>query len=167
MNDPVFAPFVTALARGVDQPMATFSALCELSRDVVGHRLFTLMTFDSNTSEACRIFSNMPHDYPVSGKKPANETHWSRQVIGNGETFVANTIEEIAEVFPDYALIDSLGCQSVINIPVFVAGRFLGTINCLDEAGHYTAERVASSEALKIPGAASFLLQYSMENGEL
>lgn len=154
-----------AIAGGANQPKAAFDALCELSRQTVGHRLFTLMTFDDVTGEASRIYSNMPDAYPVSGKKPANESHWSRQVIEGRNTFVANDIEAIAEVFSDYELIRSLGCEAVVNVPIFVAGRFLGTINCLDEAGHYTPERVTASEALKLPGAACFLMQKFLEDG--
>ncbi|MEZ5812187.1 MAG: GAF domain-containing protein [Rhizobiaceae bacterium] len=154
-----------ALAGGANQPHAAFDALCDLSRRTVGHRLFTLMIFDDVTGEASRIYSNMPDAYPVSGKKPANESHWSRRVIEGRDTFVANDIEAIAEVFTDYELIRSLGCEAVINVPVFVAGRFLGTINCLDGAGHYTPERVAASETLKLPGAACFLMQKFLEDG--
>lgn len=154
-----------ALAAAQNQPYTAFDALCRLAARVVGHRLFTLMTFDQIRGEACRIYSNMADAYPVSGKKPAREDHWSRHVITGRKTFVANSIDEIADVFPDHELIKSLGCESVINIPIFVAGRFLGTINCLDEAGHYTPGRVAASEALKLPGATCFLMQLSSDNG--
>ncbi|KAB2861816.1 MAG: GAF domain-containing protein, partial [Bauldia sp.] len=106
-----------------------------------------------------RIYSNMPAAYPVSGTKPANETDWSRVVMGEGRTFVANDIDGIAEVFSDHELIRSLGCESVMNVPVVVAGRVIGTINCLDAAGHYTPDRIEAAEALKLPGAVCLLLQ--------
>jgi len=56
--------------------------------------------------------------------------------------FVANTIADIAKVFPDYELIDSLGCQSVVNMPVVLGRELVGTVNMLDVEGHYTPERV-------------------------
>ncbi|MBF8288327.1 MAG: histidine kinase, partial [Candidatus Rokubacteria bacterium] len=37
----------------------------------------------------------------------------------------------------DHALILSLGCASVLNLPVVWDGRTLGTINLLHEAGFY------------------------------
>ena len=157
--------FATALAAPKNQPETAFAALCGLAAELVGHKLFTLMTFDRNAGEACRIYSNMPDAYPVSGKKTAREDDWSRHVINARRTFVANTIDDIANVFPDSGIIRSLGCESVINVPVFVAGRFLGTVNCLHEAGYYTPERVDASEALKLPGAACFLLLHSLDNG--
>ncbi len=167
MADGNLSGMAAALAAPDGQPEAAFEALCDLSRTIIGHRLFTLMTFDMATHEARRTFSNMPDAYPVSGRKQVEENGWTRQVIGEGRTFAANTIEAIADVFPDYELIRSLGCESVINVPIVVAGRFLGTINCLDAAGHYTAERIAASEALKLPGAACFLLQHTIDQGGL
>lgn len=167
MADDDFATIIEALASGEDQPWTAYDALCGLADKVVGHRLFTLTVFDAANGEACRIYSNMPDAYPVSGKKPAQDNDWSRLVIGQGGTFVANTIDAIAGVFPDYELIKSLGCESVINVPIIVGGQFLGTINCLDAAGHYTPEIVAASPALKLPGAACFLLQNSIDNGGL
>jgi GAF domain-containing protein len=116
------------------------------------------MTHDGRNGLAQRVYSNMPDAYPVSGTKPANETDWSRQVIRDKQTFVANDIEGIAAVFSDHELIKSLGCESVINVPIVVAGEVKGTINCLHEAGFYTPERVEAAEALKLPGAVCLLL---------
>jgi GAF domain-containing protein len=149
--------FLSALAQE-DQPQAAYAALEALTRDLVGVKLFTIMTSDTTTRVAERVYSNMPDHYPVSGTKPYNETHWSDITLTQQKTFVANTIEEIAEVFSDHELIDQLGCQSVINVPIVVGGTVIGTINCLHEAGFYTPERVAAAEALKLPGAVCMLL---------
>lgn len=157
MEMPDYSTFTAAVAKG-SGPQDAFDALCELTRDVVGVKLFTVMTFEASTGMAGRIYSNMPDAYPVSGTKPANETDWSRQVIKEKRIFVANTIEDIADVFYDHELIKSLGCESVINVPIVVAGEVRGTINCLHEAGFYTPERVQAAEALKLPGAVCLLL---------
>ena len=93
-----------------------------------------------------------------SGTKPANITDCSRQVIERKQIFVANDIEGIRAVFDDHELIKSLGCESVINVPIVVGGEVLGTINCLHEAGFYTNDKVAAAEALKLPGAVCLLL---------
>ena len=123
-------------------------------------KLFTVMTHDGKKrrGEPASI-PNMPDAYPVSGTKPANQTDWSRQVIERqAAPFVANDIDGIAAVFPDHELIKSLGCESVINVPIVVGGEVLGTINCLHEAGFYTSEKVEAAEALKLPGAVCLLL---------
>ena len=98
------------------------------------------MTFDPRTRLAQRIYSNMPDAYPVSGTKPANPTEWSRLVLEEKKTFVANDIDGIARVFDDHELIRSLGCESVMNVPIIVAGEVIGTINCLHEAVLYPGE---------------------------
>lgn len=152
------AAFGAALGATGSQPTTVFDALNALTEALVGVRLFTLMTFDAASGEARRIYSNMPDAYPVLGTKPVNETHWTGVVLDRHETFVANDIDEIAQVFDDFELIRSLGCESAINVPIVVDGSVIGTINCLHEAGFYTAERVEASNRLKLPGAAAFLL---------
>jgi GAF domain-containing protein len=153
-----YGDFVRALATPDDQPMRAFDALCALAVQVVGVKLFTVMVFDEATGTAQRKYSNMPAAYPVSGCKPANRTHWSQIVMEERRIFVANDYAGIREVFFDHDLIRSLGCESVINVPVEAADEVIGTINCLDVAGHYTEARVRAAEALKLPGAACLLL---------
>jgi hypothetical protein len=167
MQVPDYSTFTKALAVDGATPEAAFAALWALTRDVVGVKLFTIMTHDGRNGLAQRVYSNMPDAYPVSGTKPANETDWSRQVIRDKRTFVANDIEGIAAVFSDHELIKSLGCESVINVPIVVAGEVKGTINCLHEAGFYTPERVEAAEALKLPGAVCLLLNELNAKGAL
>lgn len=158
MQAPDYTEFNRAIAAAGQGPESAFVALCALAQSYVGAKLFTVMTHDGRSGMAQRIFSNMPAAYPVSGTKPANETDWSRQVIEQKKTFIANDIEAISKVFYDYELIQSLGCESVINVPIVIDGEVLGTLNCLHEAGFYTPEKIEASEALKIAGAVCLLL---------
>lgn len=151
-----------ALAK-TDQPDATFKALERLVNDTVGVTLFTLMEIDHVKGVARRNYTNMPNEYPVSGEKLMEHNRWSEQVEGRHEIFVANTIEEIAEVFPDANLIASLGCGACMNVPIVVAGRVLGTLNCLNVKGHFTPVRIAAAETLKEAGAIAFLLNERMK----
>ena len=157
-----YTAFTGALAAEGQQPHAAFAALEALTATLVGVKLFTILVRDSARGVSQRIYSNMPDAYPVSGTKPANRTHWSSIVIDNKHTFVANDIASVAAVFDDFELIQSLGCESVINVPIVVDGDVLGTINCLHEAGFYTPERVAAADALKLPGAACLLLNKTL-----
>ena len=162
---PDYTSFTQAVAAKGAQPDAAFDALRALTDEVVGVKLFTVMTHDPVNRVAQRIYSNMPDAYPVSGTKPANDTDWTRQVIAEKRTFVANDIGGIARVFSDHELIRSLGCESVINVPIVIDGEVLGTINCLHEAGFYTAEKVKAAEALKLPGAVCLLLNERVSRG--
>ena len=130
------------------QPARSFQALEALVRREVGATLFTIMVYDARTKMARRAYTSHPDEYPMAGEKPLSEGLWSQTVIEQRRPFVANSIEAIAEVFPDYALIESLGCASVVNWPVEFDGEVIGTINALDAAGRYTKERVARLAAL-------------------
>ena len=148
--------FLAALA-AQNQPAAVLLALQDLFRKEVGARLFTVMTFDARTGLSRRVHSSHPAEYPVSGVKPLSLGLWSRTVIDERRTFVANSIEAIAEVFPDHALIRSLGCCSVVNLPAICADAVIGTVNMLDISGYYTPDRVAKIERLA-PFAVTALL---------
>ena len=131
----------------------------------LGTRLFTVTDVDHEAALARRVYTSHPVEYPVSGTKPYNETHWSEITLNQKKTFVANTIEDIAQVFDDHEQIKSLGCESVINVPITVDGEVVGTINCLHDKGFYTPERVQAAEALKLPGAVCMLLHEKMRHG--
>lgn len=148
-----------------DQPQATYKALEKLVDETIGVTLFTLMVIDSEKGVARRTFTNMPDAYPSSGEKPIEPSPWTELVHDRHQTFVANSIEEIAAVFGDFELIQSLGCESCLNLPIIIAGKLIGTLNCLNVAGHYTPERVQAAESLKQAGALVFLLAASTEKG--
>ena len=128
-----------------------FDNLVELVDQIIGVKLCTFMTFDPVTRLASRTHTNMPKAYPVAGTKPIEDNAWTRQVLDNGEVFVANDLESIAKVFPDAELISSLGCASVINLPVKHNQQVMGTLNCLHEANHYTDFRIALAVKLDEP----------------
>lgn len=138
--------FDAALA-AAGTPDAAFRALQDFVREIVGARLFTVMLVDMAAGLARRAYTSDPENYPASGTKPIQRNRWFDTIHRDRRLFVANSIDDIATVFPDHALIDSLGCQSVVNLPVVLEGELAGTVNMLDAAGHYTPERVALIEA--------------------
>jgi GAF domain-containing protein len=135
-------------------PDAVWKALEEFAGAVAGHGLFTVMTTDVAAGVVRRAYSNRPSEYPTSGTKPlrGNTGEWFETVFNQRRTFVANTIEDIAKVFPDHELIGSLGLGSVVNYPVVLEGDLVAAINLLDAVGHYTPDRVrAIEELLAVP----------------
>lgn len=115
----------------------------------IGARLFTVTTHDPEAQLFRRAYTSHPAEYPVSGTKPMARDAWGDQVIGRHESFVANTTAGFSGLFPDHALINALGCHSVINVPVLRGdGEVAGTVNALDAEGWFTPGRVARIEAL-------------------
>ncbi|MCK7611930.1 GAF domain-containing protein [Roseibium sediminicola] len=155
-NGPL-AAFDHALSLATSRA-AAFDALLALTRATVGVKLFTFMTVDMATETARRSYTSHPEAYPVSGTKPVTYDRWFKIVHTDRECFVANTLADIATVFPDFELIGRLGCGSVINLPVVLGDTLVGTVNMLHEEDHYTAERVAQAKAwLSVPAKAAYL----------
>ena len=145
-----------ANAKGASE---AFGALQALVQTTVGAKLFTFMTVDMKAEVARRAYTSDPQNYPTSGTKPIRYDSWFDIVHKERQYFVANTIADIAKVFPDYELIDSLGCQSVVNMPVVLGGELVGTVNMLDVEGYYTPARVAViREVLAVPAKLAALV---------
>ena len=107
---------------------------------------------------ARRAYTSDPENYPCSGTKPVEMNSWFEVVHTRREMFVAHTLAEIAEVFPDHALIGSLGCGSVVNLPIELGGRLAATMNILDREHHYTPARTAVVRTeLALPAKAALL----------
>ena len=134
---------------------AGFEALCALTQATVGAKLFTVMTADMQAMLARRAYSSDPENYPTSGTKQITLDGWFEQVHGRHATFVANTLDDIASVFPDAELIGRLGCGAVVNLPIILQGDMVATVNILHEEGYFTPERVSQIEAqLTLPAMA-------------
>lgn len=114
----------------------------------IGGRLFTVTVQDAAAGVARRAYSSNPAAYPVSGTKPISQDRWSLQVLVEGEPFIAHTVAEFADVFPDHALIASLGCASALNLPVIDGDWVLGTVNVLDVEGFFDEIRVFAIQSL-------------------
>jgi len=143
-------------AKGAD---AAFKALQTLTEATVGTKLFTFMTVDMTAELARRAYTSDPTNYPASGTKPIRYDSWFDIVHKQRQYFVANSIADIAKVFPDYELIDSLGCQSVVNMPVVIEGELIGTVNMLHVDGYYTPERVqVIRDVLAVPAKLAALV---------
>ena len=127
---------------GASQPDECWKVLQNLTAGVAGFKLFTVMTVDMVHEVARRAYSSHPVDYPVSGTKPIHYDSWFEIVHKQHKPFVANTIADIAKVFPDHEKIWSLGCGSVVNLPVIIEGQLAATINMLHEEHYYGPARV-------------------------
>ncbi len=155
-HDP--APHYAAVAAAAGepaQPGPLFGALDAAMGRAIGHRLFTILVVHPGANESQRYYSNMPREYPVGGRKPITQTHWFQRVLGAGECYIGRTYEDIRDVFFDHELIRSLGCESVLNVPVRWNGRSIGTINLLHHANWYTEADIPGAEvfaALAAPG---------------
>ncbi|MDR3475649.1 MAG: GAF domain-containing protein [Devosia sp.] len=160
MTQDQIAAAITTFERAIatmDQADAAWQALRGLSEALVGARLFTVMTVDWANERAGRVFTSHPEAYPVAGSKPIRYDGWFDIVHRQRQTYVANTIEAMRSHFPDHATIASLGCGSIVNLPVEIAGEMVATVNLLHEEHFYTPERVARTALLALPAQTAYL----------
>lgn len=139
---------ITDACANVDQPAALFRAVDHALFELVSYKLFTILMYDPATTESIRVYSNLSQDYPLGGRKKIVSGRWADQVVLRGEVFIGNTAEDLKEVFSDHALIQSLGCESIINVPVRWMGRTVGTLNLLHDKYWYRDVDVADVSAL-------------------
>jgi GAF domain-containing protein len=156
LADPL--PHLIAVARAVaepGQPDALFAALDRAMGAVIGHKLFTVLVYHAALAQSERRYTNQPAAYPVGGRKLVTPSAWTERLFRERCPYVGRTAEEIRAVFFDHDLILSLGCQSVLNVPVVWSERTLGTINLLHEAGWYDEAQLpvaTAFAALAVPG---------------
>jgi GAF domain-containing protein len=144
-----------------------WQALRVLSETLVGVKLFTVMTIDWTNERAGRVFTSHSEAYPVSGTKPLRyDNPWFDIVHRQRQTYVANTITEMEPHFPDHETIASLGCGSIVNLPIELAGAMVGTVNLLHEEQHFTPERVAVTKHLVLPAKAAYLATWYFQRSE-
>lgn len=136
---------VAAAAALPDQPAPLFEAVHGELGNLIGAKLFTILKVLADGSTE-RTYTSDPGAYPLSGRKPRNETPWYEKVILARRHYFGPTKAHVREVFFDHELIFSLGCGSVINVLVLYDGRVLGAVNMLHEEHWYRPEDAARAE---------------------
>jgi hypothetical protein len=149
---------VAAAQLAAPQPDATFRALDVAMGATLGHKLFTCLLHNPEARESERRYTNQPAAYPVGGRKPVQPTAWTRRLFEEHRPYIGYTEADIREVFFDHALIASLGCASVLNLPVVHRGDTLGTINLLHEARWYDEGDVPLGRVFAALAVPAFLL---------
>jgi transcriptional regulator with GAF, ATPase, and Fis domain len=156
--DPI--PYITAVSgalRQRDQPRAVFAALDHALASVLGHKLFTLLMYHPDQAQSERCYTNQPIAYPVGGRKPITPSPWTESLFQHHRPYIGHTAEDIREVFPDHELIASLGCASVLNVPIVWSDRTLGTMNLLHEAHWYDDGDVSIARVFAALAVPAFL----------
>ena len=151
---PYLARVAEALGRE-GQPAALFAALDQAMAATLGHRLFTVLRYHPDAQESERLYTSQGAAYPIGGRKAVRPTPSTACVFGERRPYIGRTAADIRASFPDAELIFSLGCESVLNLPVVFDGRVLGTVNLLHGAGWYGEADVPLGllfAALAVPG---------------
>ena len=96
-----------------------------------------------------RIWSSRPAEYPVAGRKRKTLTPWTRQLLLAGEIFIGEGQAALQQVFDDHRLIDSMGLQAVLNVPLVRAdGSCFATFNVLGTRAQWSTREKQQIEML-------------------
>ncbi|MFI6740068.1 GAF domain-containing protein [Nonomuraea sp. NPDC050451] len=129
--------------------MTGLSELEETVRREVGVRLFTVLAWVPERRALRRVHTSHPEQYPVGGEKTVEVAQgWLARCIEGREPYFGEDRAAVREIFADHELIESLGCGTIINVPVVDEGEVLGVLNILDAEGSYDEESVAVARSL-------------------
>ncbi|WP_149535409.1 GAF domain-containing protein [Siccirubricoccus phaeus] len=131
-----------------DQVEAGYLALGAAAEEMFSPLLFSIMLHDAEAGWNLRVHSSQPEIYPPGGRKPVQDTPWTRRLFQQGKPWLSVDVAAIRATFADHVLIEALGCGCAMNLPVRWRGRTLGTLNVLAEEGRYTPGDLAPGRVL-------------------
>ncbi|MFJ3465530.1 GAF domain-containing protein [Achromobacter spanius] len=108
---------------------AMLAAIDSLAYASLQHMLFTVNRFDEDAVRVDRVYSSNPEAYPLGGSKEKRGTKFGQHVLLNKQVFIGEGQQAIRDMFDDHEVIRSLGVSSIVNAPVVLSGRCLGTVN--------------------------------------
>jgi len=123
----------------------TLSAAHDRAMTAPGVILFTASVIADGATTMARVYSSHQEVYPVGGRKTLDgqtSPIWFEQVVRGGQPFLGRDLEAVRTFFFDSAVIESLGCGAIINVPVRHEGETIGSINFLDREGAYDERSV-------------------------
>ncbi|MGW3992557.1 GAF domain-containing protein [Amycolatopsis sp. NPDC004772] len=127
----------------------SLSTVEERVRAELGVRLFTVLAWIPDRRALRRVHSSHPAEYPVGGEKTVEvAAGWLDRCITAQEPYFGPDKAAVREIFADHELIESLGCGSIINVPVVDGDRTLGVLNILDAEGAYDEDSVQVARSL-------------------
>ncbi|HEY2254664.1 MAG TPA: hypothetical protein VGI11_03425 [Variovorax sp.] len=135
----------------------TFQAISAMLQASVGHTLFTVSRRLPDGRQVERIYTSMPLEYPVGGRKPADDSSDWHATMAAGQVFVASQPSDFGAHFHDLDAIVALGFGAVINIPVHQGERLLGSLNLLDKKGAYRGEVQGPCDAVRALALQGFI----------
>lgn len=146
--------------RGGSSDLGSLAEVHRAVQDETGAKLFTVLAFTDGGRTMHRIYSSRPDEYPVGGRKDVARdvaADWLARCVTEQAPYFGRTRDDVRRVFADSALIESLGCGSIINAPVVRDGVTIGALNILDAEGAYGDDDV--QKALVIASRAADVVE--------
>ncbi|WP_233238574.1 GAF domain-containing protein [Bordetella sp. LUAb4] len=162
----ILAHLATALGAATT-PAQRWQASDVALQALYGHRLYTILAFDTKARLLQRLYSSRPDINPVGGIKRVTQSPWVDRVLLAGTGYVGSSPADLAAVFSDHALLTSHGLGSVLNISVLNRGTVVGSLNLLDHAANYDGVDLAPATIVAQLLAAALSETAATLDGEL
>jgi GAF domain-containing protein len=147
-------------------PGAIFDLTARRLRDNPGYALFTVLAPVTSSVRLDRLYSTNHGQYPLGPADQVEDNKWFRQLFGQKQAIVANTLEEIGEWLPDYQIFIEQNYDSLLNLPVVFGGRTVGLINMMGGKGHFDEAALTAIRSM-LPLAALAILGSSCSPVEI
>jgi hypothetical protein len=141
---------ICAAQAEAQQPAACFGALDRALQQCVGHQLMTILRIDETETWSERMYSSRPDIFSPQGRKSLAAAPQMRRVIAGGRPLIVDGEAAIRAAFPDHALIFSLGCRCVLNVPVRWRGRSVANLNLLGAAAYSDSDAALAQLAAQL-----------------
>ena len=131
--------------------MAAFVDVERLCAQSIPFRMLTILQYQEVDGVVVRVHSSDPATYPIGGRKRLADFPTNHAAMADGDVFLAATKDDVRRAYADHAALFALGIKSILNVPVWVDGRRLGTLNlCGAEGSFGPAEVARAREAAEI-----------------
>lgn len=155
MSTTITVASLTLLAALTHADAEVSTIWCEVGRVLeqqFGYSLFTILTYSPTLDKVVRIHSTRPDLHPLGARNssqgsnsgglnrpgpPPQREAWIQHVVVAGEIWRGSTKDHLKAVFEDWELLWSVGLGSVLNIPVRVGGKTIGSLNVLGQEHAY------------------------------
>jgi GAF domain-containing protein len=104
-----------------------------------------------------RMWSAIPSNDPVAGRKIKHDTPWTRTLLRQGEIFVAEGDAAMAEAFDDHERLRALDLHAIVNVPTLEQGRCVATMNILTCRHTWSEENLLVAKLLSLAARAWIL----------
>ena len=139
---------IVALSNEAADAQRVYKSVEAIAAEVCGWVLLTTLRYDEAAQAVVRLHSSDETSYPLGGTKPLSKIAASHGSMENGDVFLAADKEHVKAAFFDHELIFSLGISAILNSPIRLAGRRLGTLNFCGVAGTYGTDEIQAAKIL-------------------
>lgn len=130
----------SAAIRDPSQPEILYQIIDRALNELVGYKLLTILRLRGD--RLYRMHTSDLAKYPVGGFKSIANDAWLKAMLSAGVPIISPNPELVQQRFFDHETIFSLGCGSVMNVPVVGPTGTLGSLNLLHELDWFESKHV-------------------------